>query len=185
MKALLCLCPFLFFSHFVGAIGQNATVAFQSSPGTVKLAGRNSSISIIVDGSEWPAVLRAANDLANDFGLVTGTNGTVFLAGSKNSTVVAASTTVNTADWPLWNSSKAIGDDIVIIVGTLDRSLLIEGLVKGGKIKVEEINRKWEAFTSALVLSPIAGVSQALVIAGQSFSVVNLVTPMGLNDQRK
>jgi glycosyl hydrolase family 115 (putative glucuronidase) len=48
----------------------------------------------------------------------------------------------------------------------VNKSSIIDDLVKAGKIDVSEIEGKWEAFVSSLVDSPIEGCKKALVIAG-------------------
>ena len=52
------------------------TVTTSTGNGTL-LASRGSPVSIHADAADWPGVLRAAHDLAIDFGRVTGTNGTL------------------------------------------------------------------------------------------------------------
>jgi hypothetical protein len=46
------------------------------------------------------------------------------------------------------------------------KSKIIDDLVKAGKLDVSGIKGKWEAFSSSVVESPVAGCAKALVIAG-------------------
>jgi hypothetical protein len=124
------------------AIGQRANLAFDDSAGGLKLTGTGFTPTIVIDSQDWPGVTRAGNDLANDFGLVTGTKAEVAI--SVNGTAKTAT----------------------IIVGTIGRSTIIDGLVSSGKLDVRATKGKWEAFTSQLVSDPAPGVSSALVLAG-------------------
>ncbi|KAF2639619.1 hypothetical protein P280DRAFT_42196 [Massarina eburnea CBS 473.64] len=123
------------------AIFQPPSLAFSETAGGLKLAGGGSAPTIVIDSKDWAGVTRAGNDLANDFGLVTGTKGKV-----------ATSTSGLTGP--------------VIIAGTVGKSAIIDSLVSAGKIDVSKIKGQWESFTSALVTNPVDGVSSALVLAG-------------------
>lgn len=54
----------------------------------------------------------------------------------------------------------------VIIAGTIGHSKYIDAIIKAGKIDVSDIEDEWEAFVTKVVKNPIAGCSEALVIAG-------------------
>jgi hypothetical protein len=54
----------------------------------------------------------------------------------------------------------------VVIVGTVGKSTLIDGLIKSGKLDAAAISGKWESYLIATVANPLPGVAQALVIAG-------------------
>ena len=53
-----------------------------------------------------------------------------------------------------------------VIIGTIGKSKLIDGLITAKKLDVREIRGKWESFTIASVRDPLPGVDSALVIAG-------------------
>jgi len=125
------------------AIGQPASIGFADTQGGLKLADTSSAPTIVIDSKDWKGVTRAGNDLANDFGLVTGT---------KGKTATSTSNLSNTTS--------------VIIAGTLGKSPIIDSLVSAGKLDVSKIKGKWESFTSAVVASPAQGISSALVLAG-------------------
>jgi hypothetical protein len=156
------------FSPSVFAIGQEPIIAFQPSPGALRLATLNSTVHIILDDLEWPAVKRAANDLAQDFRRVTRLNGSV------QSIRYSTPTTLNGTRHAAWDHSALSVSEGVIIVGTLGISSLIDELARSGKIKTERIVGQWESFTSTIVESPVSGVSKALVIAGKTISYSNI-----------
>ena len=62
----------------VAALGQAPVVAFSASTGSYQIAGGAiSSGQILVSSNDYWGVIRAAGDLALDFGRVTGTNYTL------------------------------------------------------------------------------------------------------------
>ncbi len=96
-----------------------------------ELAASGKSAQICIASDDWKGVVRAAHDLAEDVGRVTG---------------VASEVKV----LPTHGSSKgkqalAIAPGTVV-VGTLGKSALIDALVKKGKIKVNDIRGQWESY---------------------------------------
>lgn len=74
----------------VSALGKKPVVSFNSSTGSFQIAGgRISTGQVLVAENDYWGVIRAAGDLATDFGRVTGTNYTLStdsrLAGSNSS----------------------------------------------------------------------------------------------------
>jgi hypothetical protein len=130
------------------ALGQTPIVNFGGQDDSLFLADGHNAINIHVDAAEWPGVIRAANDLALDFGRVTGLNGIV--AGLN-----ATTSQVNTSGHG------------VIVVGTLGHSAIIDKLVEQGRLNVSSIQGQWEAFQSAVIRDPVSGVREALVIVGK------------------
>jgi hypothetical protein len=159
---------FLLVSTFVSAIGQKATVDFKAGNGSLLLATRSSQVNVILDGADWPGVLRAAHDLAVDFGRVTGLNGTLTANGNgtKSAAAIFNVTGINN-DWSVGSVRTNGTAKGTIIVGTIGNSSLIAALVKSGKIDVSETEGQWEAFVSAVVKNPTDGIDEALVIAGR------------------
>ncbi|KAF2450942.1 glycoside hydrolase family 115 protein [Karstenula rhodostoma CBS 690.94] len=135
--ALLC-----FVISGTTAIGQPASIAFSETKGALKLGGTGLAPTIVIDSKEWAGVTRAGNDLANDFGLVTGTKGKVV------------------------SGTSGLSNTPVIIAGTIGKAPLIDSLVSAGKIDVSNIKGKWESFTSTLVEKPVEGIDQALILVG-------------------
>ncbi len=96
---------------------------------------------IFVETNANEAVLRAANDLAEDFARVTGTKAEMekqILSGQK----------------------------VRIIIGTLGQSKLIDQLSAQGKLDTSGITGQWESYALQVVTNPLPNVDRALVIAG-------------------
>ncbi|KAI8304778.1 hypothetical protein K4K59_012609 [Colletotrichum sp. SAR11_240] len=162
----------------VSALGQQAIVSFKSGDNTFQIAGGNVKAGqILVSSDDYWGVIRAAGDLAVDFGRVTGTNYTLSNGegGAKPAVYSYAPVDVSnntiyrvqdkqSFDGPKY-SDPAPGST-VIIAGTIGHSKYIDDLVKAQKLNVSEVDGKWEAFVSQLVDEPIAGCSRALVVAG-------------------
>jgi hypothetical protein len=135
----------LSFAALIGnaiAIGQPVSFAFAPIEGGLGLSVNGSGPTILIDSKDWPGVIRAGNDLANDFGLVTGTQGEVLSSANGSSNV------------PL------------IIAGTIGKSPIIDNLVASGRLDVSAVEGKWESFVSQQVLNPADGIASALVLAG-------------------
>ena len=91
---------------------------------------------VVVSDDDHSGVLRVAGDLRDDIERVTGVR-----PGSS----VARE---------------------VVLVGTIGRSPLIDGLVAAGKLDVRGIRGKWETSLQTVVERPMPGVDRAFVIAG-------------------
>lgn len=101
----------------------------------------NSAPVIYMDTNEPHQVARAMDDFIGDIEAVTG----------KRSALVSV--------------MGALGKTPVI-VGTLDNSELISGLVRDKKLSVDDIAGEWEAFKISIVEKPFDGVEKALVVVG-------------------
>lgn len=154
----------LCFLPAVLAIGQEPTINFDGNG--MELASGGSAVQIMCDKGDYPGVLRVCDDLAMDFGRVTGTNGSVTLMG--DGPAMNASMIFNiTGRTSFAMESSGGADGGVIIAGTVGNSSIIDQMVKSGKIDVSKIEGEWEAYISALVDSPMEGVDRAMVIAGE------------------
>ncbi|MFD3584894.1 glycosyl hydrolase 115 family protein [Streptomyces sp. NPDC058683] len=91
---------------------------------------------VVVSAQEHPGVVRVAGDLRADIERVTGVR--------PGSTVARH----------------------VVLVGTIGRSPLIDGLVASGKLDVTGVRGRWETSLQAVVEHPLPGVEKAFVIAG-------------------
>ena len=132
-------------SLVIATHAQESFIAFQQSDGAYMLADTSTGPTVAISGDDWYGVQRAANDLAIDFGRVTGINGTIIAI----------------------NGSTSIQSSVpVIIAGTIGRSMLVDSLVEQQMLDVSETEGQWEAYTTQLVGNPTGGVSQALVVAG-------------------
>lgn len=78
------------------------------------------SVPIIISDSDWKGVIRAAGNLSDDIGKVTGYKSTLL-------------------------QSNKIGKG-AIIIGTIGKSPVIDNLIEEKKIDVDSIRGKWEAY---------------------------------------
>jgi len=147
------------------------TIDFKPGNGSYQLASRGSAVHLLLDAADWPGVLRAAHDVAVDFGRVTGVNGTLTTVGTStaNASVIFNVTGIN-KDWSVsiaGNSTHIAKGSGVIIAGTIGNSSLIDSLIKSGKLDVSKVDGQWESYISAVVKNPANGTTEALVIAGK------------------
>ena len=123
------------------AMPRRGMVEFQASRDSFCVVGAGHISPIYVDHGDFPGVTRAANDLAQDIGRVSGN----------------AARVVRTTD----------GLSLPpILIGTLGKSVVIDKLVTSGKLDVSAIRGKWESYVIQTVTDPLPGVKHALVIAG-------------------
>ncbi len=83
-------------------------------------------------------------------------------------------------------SLKKVSGDAVVLVGTLGRSAIIDDLARKGKINVEGIRGKWEAFVHTTIENPTPHIKRAYVIAGSdrrgtAFGVTTLCEEIGVS----
>ncbi|WP_029036522.1 glycosyl hydrolase 115 family protein [Salinimicrobium xinjiangense] len=105
------------------------------------LVSPDKSAAIYIDQGDFKGVHRAAEDLQKDIERVTG-------------------------KFPELYRTAEVSTGTPVIIGTLGKSSLIDQLVQNNKIKVSEIEGKWETFAIQVVQDPLPGVEQALVIVG-------------------
>ena len=86
----------------------SAAITFSQDNGAYLLGDSSTGPRIAVSGNEWPGVKRAVDDLAMDFGRVTGANGTMMMVN----------------DGMAMKSSGPL-----IIAGTIGKSDLISSMV--------------------------------------------------------
>jgi len=133
----------LFVGFALAARGARAQGRLQEGPGggAFGLVQGETAAPICVDAGAFPGVLRAARDLQSDVERVSGRK-------------------------PLLGALSPSLGSRVVLVGTLGRSPLIDGLVREGKVDASRIGGRWEAFQVVVVADPFPGVKEALVIAG-------------------
>lgn len=100
------------------------------------IARDGNAAAIVVDEKDWKGVIRAANDLGDDVRKVTGTAGKV-----------------------ITSAGSSIPEGGNVVVGTIGKSRLIDGLVKQKKLDVSGVKGEWESF----VIDEVDG---NLVVAG-------------------
>lgn len=143
------------------AIGQMRYVSETAVPGGFALAHSKRSASIYVDAQDWPGVIRAAGDLQTDIARVTSTKPAIV------------------------QNEDALPPNVVLI-GTLGKSRLIDGLIRSGKLDARRIAGKWESFMIQVVRRPLPGVTRALLIAGSDkrgtiFGIYDLCEQIGVS----
>lgn len=125
----------------VWGIGGASFIVHEPENGAFPLSTSEKPTTLYIDGEDFPGVVRALNDLKTDMGKVTGREPKVILA-------------------------KPDGKSMPVLVGTLGKSKLIDGLVRSKKLDVSGLQGKWEQYLIQVVAKPMPGVDQALVVAG-------------------
>lgn len=133
----------------------------------------NQAVNIYVEGEnaigstsgDYPGVVRAAYDLQEDINLVT----------SRKPSII------NSRD-------KLLQEKFVIIIGSIEKSKIIQELVENKKIDITPIQDKWESYFHQLVDNPFGdgSVKTALVIAGSDkrgtiYGIYKLSRMMGVS----
>src|SRR5688572_8526768 len=123
-------------------IGRGRYIETTARRGSFPLVGPRGAAAIYVDAADWPGVVRASSDLRNDIQRVTTLSPAVLRdAGSRR-------------------------PELLVLVGTIGKSPLIDQLIRERKIDVSGIQGKWESFFLQTLENPLPGVSNALVIVG-------------------
>ncbi|KAI1431769.1 glycoside hydrolase family 115 protein [Xylaria sp. CBS 124048] len=164
-------------ASLITALGQQPIISFTDVPNSFQITGgKISKPQILVSSDDSWGVIRAAGDLAKDFGRVTGTNFTLS-NGQKRAKPAqyeyhpaAMNYTHYSTNGTQYFSGPEYVDpstkDTVIIAGTLGRSKTIDDLVSAGKLDTANITGKWESFVTQVVEKPIPGCKKAVIIAG-------------------
>ncbi len=139
------------------ALGSPHYVETSPQRGGVALVEKGAAAAIRVDSADWPGVIRAGHDLQADINRVTGVT-------------------------PSWDTTARS----MVLIGTVGKSPLIDGLASAGKIDVSGIRNKWEGFLLQVVANPLPGVDRALVIAGSDkrgtiFGIYDLSEQIGVS----
>ncbi|MGH7238051.1 MAG: glycosyl hydrolase 115 family protein, partial [Candidatus Saccharimonadales bacterium] len=121
--------------------GDKSYISPQNRGGYFPLSANGRCAALYTDTAEYAGVKIAAKSLQADI----------------------TSVTASTPD--LLNGNRGNLKQMVII-GTIDKSPLIDKLIKTKKFNVDSIKGKWEAHITQVVNNPLPGVKQALVIAG-------------------
>ncbi|MEO6549327.1 MAG: glycosyl hydrolase 115 family protein [Ferruginibacter sp.] len=117
--------------------------------------------AIYVDANDDALVKRSAELLQQDIEMVTGKKP------------------------PLINNIQAAGGTIIII-GSIEKSALLQQLIQQKKINIDTIKNKWEAYQVQGIYNPFANIGHALVIAGSdrrgtAYGVVELSRQIGVS----
>ncbi|OAV69844.1 hypothetical protein Barb6XT_00263 [Bacteroidales bacterium Barb6XT] len=131
--AFLLLCSL---SHSLSASGKELFVSAQRDASCFPLIVDGKPVPVLTDEADYKGVLRAVNDLKDDFRKVTG------------------------------NAPQTGSEPFALIIGTVSKSALIDKLTGSGKIDAAEIVGKHEKYLIQTVSNPAEGITSALVIAG-------------------
>ena len=136
-------------------------VAQAPGPGRFPLSAPGRPAPLILSARDYPGVIRAVRDLAQDVGRVTARAPGVAL------------------------DTLPVAPDVVVI-GTLGRSALIDSLVSTGRLDTSGVAGRWEASLVQVVNHPWPRVSHALVIAGSDkrgtiYGVYDLSAQIGVS----
>ena len=131
----------LLFAPAAFACDMPVSVCATGKLSSLALIRKGAPAAVYVDAAADPAVRHAAEGRRGDLARVSGGEA------------------VKVSDL-----SQARGP--IVIIGVLGASPVIDGLVKSGKLKVEDLAGQWEGFRQVVVERPVANVPRALVIVG-------------------
>jgi hypothetical protein len=141
-KALfLFVIGFAFLSQAYTQSVDNNFISFSSGINSFSLVSNGKAVPVYVGENEFAAVKNLTNIFVNDIQGVTGIK-------------------------PLVKTERPSKEKLIVIIGTIGNSNLIDELIKKKKIDVSAIQNNWEATVIQTVDKPFEGVDQALVIAG-------------------
>jgi hypothetical protein len=148
--------------QFGHALGQQRFVSNTPAPGSFALVENRIAVPLLVSDSDWPGVIRAAQDLSSDIDRVTGQQPA------------------------LKHARTEITGPVAVIIGTIGKSPLVDNLVRHHKLDVSDIAGKWESAVTTIVDRPIPGIRRALVIAGSDkrgtiFAIYDLSEQIGVS----
>ena len=131
------------------------------SPDDFTLVSSGKYAPLVLDGYEYPGVIKVAGMLQNDIYEVTGIKPRVILDQFPHG-------------------------QPAVIIGTIGQSKLIDGLVESGKINIDDIKGRWETSLIQVVENPFPNVPKALVIAGSDkrgtiYGMFDLSRQMGMS----
>ncbi len=156
-KLYLIICLLiLVFQTTISASDKEKFVSTQKNASYFPLAVDGRPVSILTDDSDYKGVLRAVNDLKEDFRKVTG------------------------------NTPQQGAAKFTLIIGTVGKSATIDKLIQTGKIEAKDLTGKNEKYILKTVMNPIDGVDAALVIAGSDkrgtiYGVYELSSQIGVS----
>jgi hypothetical protein len=120
--------------------GPSSYITFSPRHGSFPLVAGGRAIPLVVSGSDYAGVRRAAGDLRSDLRRATG------------------------VEPALVTGTVPSGD--IVLIGTIGKSPLIDRLISSRRLDVRGIAGKWETSLEQVVNNPLPGVRRAFVIAG-------------------
>ena len=144
------------------ALGGPKYVTGTQAAETFPLVQNGAAAPFVVSAEDWPGVIRAVGDLAEDVQRVTAELPAVF------------------------HDPKGLRGGDVVLIGTIGKSSIIDDLIRRHKLDVTGVVGKWESAVTTVVDRPMPGVSRALVIAGSDkrgtiFGVYDLSEQIGVS----
>ncbi len=137
----IALCALGVFPSISLALGDQPYVTFKPEAGSFELAGKNQLAKLYMDADDYVGIRHALDDLQVDIERVTDRR-------------PARVTSIDDIEGP------------AVIVGSIDKSQIIQRLITEGKIDASDIEGQWEGYLIQHVSNPLPNVKQALVIAG-------------------
>ena len=127
----------------------------------IKLFDQKESVTIITSENDFTTVKKAIEMLAGDMSLVSGQD----------------------IKYDVTNSPKG---NSIIIAGTIGNNVIIDKLIKRGKLDISAINEGREQYIITIVNNPVKGVSRALIIAGSdrrgtSYGILSISEKIGVS----
>lgn len=143
------------------AINPEKYVVNQSSQENFPLVSKGKTASILVSDKDFAGVLKVVEHLEKD----------IFKVSDLH---------------PKKIKKISEAEDFVVIIGTLGKNEIIDQLVKEGKIDKNQLQGKWEKFTTQIVENPFKGIKKALVIAGSDkrgtiYGIYDLSNQIGIS----
>ncbi|MCT9080333.1 glycosyl hydrolase 115 family protein [Streptomyces fulvoviolaceus] len=123
-----------------GLLPTTAHAAAEDRP-DFPLVQAGTAVDVFVDAADDPAVIRAAADLQADIERVGGARPSLLHTLPESAA-------------------------LLVLVGTIGASPVIDRLVAQGRLDVSRVKGRWEASVTQTVDRPVPGVDRALVIAG-------------------
>lgn len=134
-------------------------VAEQPGPNLLELFPANNNPVICTGAEDFTVIQKTASFLRDDIERTTGKK-------------------------PALSNELPASSQMIIIIGSLEKSVWIQQLAREGKIDISRIKTKWEACLIQQVTNPFKGIAHALIIAGSdrrgaAYGVMELSRQMG------
>lgn len=162
MRKLISSILLLSLTILAYAIDPQTYIHFKATKGSFPIAGNGKAATIYVSPEDHAGVIRVAGHFQNDIYKVSGVQ-------------------------PKLIQQNGITDSKpVIIIGSLDKSPIIRGLINAGKLNEPELSGKWEKFIVQTIENPLPNVASALVIVGSDkrgtiFGMYDVSEEIGVN----
>jgi len=141
LMALSCLLLISYCSQTVMASDDSTYVSTKKESGKFILTEAGHSTPLVVSSQDFSGVIRVAKHLQTDIGKVTDA-------------------------LPILSIDKIPDSKEIVLIGTIGKSPLIDGLVRENKLDLSQITGKWESSLIQVVKKPLPTVDHALVITG-------------------